>query len=774
MQFLFQPLTWGFLLVAVPILVHLINMLRHRKQPWAAMDFLLESYRRNRRWVMLKQWLLLASRILVMILLVAMLARWVSAAKWLSWFGGQTTHHYVLLDDSYSMAEVEQGETCYGRGLKALNGLVRSIAAQPGQHQLTLVRWSRAVLAAQASEGQARVDAAADLIAQTAPRDPTRLLERLGATQPTSLQLAPDAALELITPMLTDDSGAQAEVYLLTDLRRNEWGEPESLKLKLQPLTTAGAKVQVIDCGRESSSNLSVTLVEPEQEVWAAGVPLIVRFQVRNQSLQAVRNVVAKVRTISYPDGQTKPQADLPYSGSIDELPSLVIEQIAPGETITRQLQVLFGSPGRHVLEVTLPEDSLSTDNRRWCVIHIQQSQRVLLIDGAIDQSNAFFMKTALSPDAKLPTGMTMETVDASYLRDIAEEELARWNVIALLDVPRLDVQSSDKLERFCSAGGGVFICIGPNSNVATLNEQFYRDGQGLLPATIGGIVELDQPIGDAPPQMVASEHPILAPLTKLSSSPFFLVRIRQLMTFADKQFPPQGTEIVATGPDKRPLIIDKTIGEGRCVTLLTGLQSNWSNWAQDPTFVVFALRAMGYLGSFRHEATSMSVGTTIEMVVAGQTVLPQAELLIPAGDSGTRLRLQPSVETNATGDVAKFSLAIDLDQANRDLTDSLLRPGIFESWMVTANGDYLVENAAHNVAAAEGDLTRVVGNELEKKLPVKVRTAESISNASLSALDASHSTLLMALLALLLLGEQALAYSASYHPQRLAAGVSR
>ncbi len=81
MQFLFQPLTWGFLLVAVPILVHLINMLRHRKQPWAAMDFLLESYRRNRRWVMLKQWLLLASRILIMLLLVAMLAKWVSAAS---------------------------------------------------------------------------------------------------------------------------------------------------------------------------------------------------------------------------------------------------------------------------------------------------------------------------------------------------------------------------------------------------------------------------------------------------------------------------------------------------------------------------------------------------------------------------------------------------------------------------------------------------------------------------------------------------------------------
>lgn len=773
MQFLFQPLTWGFLLVAVPILVHLINMLRHRKQPWAAMDFLLESYRRNRRWVMLKQWLLLASRILVMLLLVAMLAKWVSAAKWLSWFGGQTTHHYVLFDDSFSMSEVEQNETCYNRGLKALNGLVRSIANQPGQHQITLVRWSRAQLASKNAE-DARVDTAADLMAQTIPRDPTRLLDRLSATQPTSLQLTPDAALDLISPMISQGTGEQAEVYLLSDIRRNEWGEPESLRIKLQQMTSGGAKVQLIDCGREATNNLTVTMVEPEQEVWAAGVPLIVRFQIRNQSAQAARNVVVKIRTLSYPLGVAKPAPELPYSGQSEDLPSVVIEQIAAGETVTRQVQVLFGLPGQHVVEVALPEDPLAMDNRRWCVIEIQQSQRVLLVDGAVDQSNAFFFKTALNPDAKLATGMTLETVDAAYLRDVSEEQLATWSAVALLDVPRLDAQAIDKLERYCGDGGGVFICVGPNTNIKTLNEQLYRDGDGLLPVPLTGITEVEQPLGDGPPQVVASEHQILAPMTKLSSSPFFMTRIRQILTLDDKNFPPTGTEVVATGPGKRPLIFDKAVGEGHAVTMLTGLNSAWSNWASDPTFVVFALRSMGYLGSFRHKATSVSVGSDLEMVVTGQAVLPEAEVFIPAKESGGRIRLQPKVQTNDAGDVSKVKLNVDLDQANRDLIDDLLRPGLFESWMVGANGDYIVDNAAHNVSASEGDLARVGENELESKLPVKVRSAESLAGLGLNSQDAAHSTLLMTLLALLLLGEQALAYSASFHPQRLAAGASR
>lgn len=773
MQFLFQPLTWGFLLVAVPILVHLINMLRHRKQPWAAMDFLMESYRRNRRWVMLKQWLLLASRILIMLLLVAMLAKWVSAAKWLSWFGGQTTHHYVLLDDSYSMSEVEQNETCYNRGLKALNGLVRSIANQPGQHQLTLIRWSRALLASKDAD-EARVDTAADLIAQSIPRDPTRLLDRLGATQATSLQLGPDAALDLISPMIEQGTGERAEVYLLSDLRRNEWGEPEELRIKLQKLTSGGAKVQLIDCARETSNNLSAVMVEPEQEVWAAGVPLIVRFQVRNQSVQAARNVVVKVRTISYADGVTRPQPEAAYSGQVEDLPSVVIEQIAGGETVTRQVQVLFGLPGQHVVEIALPEDPLPIDNRRWCVIDIQQSQRVLLVDGAVDQSNAFYFKTALNPDAKLATGMTLETVDPSFLRDVLDEQLATWNAVALLDVPRLDAQAIDKLERYCNAGGGVFICAGPNTNVNSMNEQLHRGGNGLLPVAITGITEIDQPAGEGPPQVVATDHPILLPMTKLSSSPFFLTRIRQILTVDDKGFPPAGTELVASGPGKRPLIVDKIFGEGHVVVLLTGLNSSWSNWPTDPTFVVFALRSMGYLGSFRHKATSASVGSELEMVVTGQAVLPEAEVLIPPRDTGSRLRLQPKVQVNASGEVSKVQLAVGLEQGDRDLIDDLLRPGLFESWMISANGDYLVSNAAHNVSAAEGDLNRVSESELEQKLPVKVRTADSLSDLGLSSQDAAQSTLLMVLLALLLLGEQALAYSASFHPQRLAAGVGR
>ncbi|GIW98014.1 MAG: membrane protein [Pirellulaceae bacterium] len=769
MQFLFQPLTWGVLLVGVPILIHLINMLRHRRVRWAAMDFLLESYRRNRRWVMLKQWLLLLARMLVMALLVAMLARWVSSAQWLDWFGGQTTHHYVLLDDSFSMREREQQGTPYTTALQAVGGLVRTIAMRPGDHQLTLIRWSRAALAMRGGEANARVDAAADLLGQSVPQNPDRLLDRINATAPVSLRLFPDAALELIRPLVEQNPQQRSEVYLVTDLRRDQFGQLEAVRESLEVLASAGSRLHLVDCGHDlAGRNLSVVSVEPEQEVWAAGVPLMVRVQVRNRGLQMAENVTLRVRSVVYGEGLAMtPNMAVPYSGDVVDLPPVVIEQIQPGETVARQVQVVFPVPGHHVVEVALPEDVLDDDNRRWCTIEVKQSQRILAIDGTIDRHNAFFLETAIRPGSQLNTGMQLEVHDASFLRDIAPELLAAYDVVTLLDVPRLDPAAVDKLIAYVRGGGGLLVMAGPNTNVEQINQSWYRGGDGFFPLPVQGIDELVNTLTGPQPPVVAAEHTILEPLTRLDVSPFLLLQIRKLLRVDMSLAEERGIQVVATGPHRRPLVIDSPVGEGRVVTLLTGIDPQWSNWAQDPTFVVLMLRSLGYLSSFRRPPTSYAVGDRIEWVVAEQQVLPDAELIVPAGPPGNRIRIQRPVEL-LEGGGARVAIEVDLSEESRDLLDPLLRPGVFEWWLLTAQGQPLVRSFAHNVAAAEGELRRVDATELERGLQgidYQLHAAEDLAMTAVQADQGTYDMLLLIVLVGLLLGEQALAYSASYHP---------
>ncbi|HWL74876.1 MAG TPA: BatA domain-containing protein, partial [Burkholderiaceae bacterium] len=68
-------LTIGLPLIAVPILIHLINKVRQRRVRWAAMEFLLQSQRRNRTWVLLTQLLLLLLRMGAVAAVVLMVAQ---------------------------------------------------------------------------------------------------------------------------------------------------------------------------------------------------------------------------------------------------------------------------------------------------------------------------------------------------------------------------------------------------------------------------------------------------------------------------------------------------------------------------------------------------------------------------------------------------------------------------------------------------------------------------------------------------------------------------
>ena len=65
----------GTLAVASPILIHLLNKRRFKIVDWAAMDFLFQADKKNRRRVQLENFLLLLLRCLAMLLIALMFAR---------------------------------------------------------------------------------------------------------------------------------------------------------------------------------------------------------------------------------------------------------------------------------------------------------------------------------------------------------------------------------------------------------------------------------------------------------------------------------------------------------------------------------------------------------------------------------------------------------------------------------------------------------------------------------------------------------------------------
>src|SRR5271163_4904407 len=91
----------GGVLVASPIIIHLINRMRFKRVRWAAMEFLLKSQKRSRRRLIIEQLLLLLLRILLVVLMAFIVARVVSAFT----FTPQNRQHVVILDDTLSMGD---------------------------------------------------------------------------------------------------------------------------------------------------------------------------------------------------------------------------------------------------------------------------------------------------------------------------------------------------------------------------------------------------------------------------------------------------------------------------------------------------------------------------------------------------------------------------------------------------------------------------------------------------------------------------------------------
>ena len=122
MQFLNPALLAGALLFAVPLLIHLLNRQRHKRRPWAAMEFLLRAYQKQRNRLRNENLLLLLLRCLIPILLALAIARPLlqDAIGLLS--GGGIVHHVFVMDASYSMGlRIDGGRTPFehARGMVA-------------------------------------------------------------------------------------------------------------------------------------------------------------------------------------------------------------------------------------------------------------------------------------------------------------------------------------------------------------------------------------------------------------------------------------------------------------------------------------------------------------------------------------------------------------------------------------------------------------------------------------------------------------------------------
>jgi hypothetical protein len=769
MQFVYQTLTWGFLLALVPLLIHLINMMRHKRVQWAAMEFLLASYKKHKQWIWLKQLLLLLARMAAVALIVAMLAQLKTRDQWLAFIGNRVTHHYVLLDDSYSMSDRALGASAFDAAQQVIRNIVGRAKGEDSPQRFTLLRFSRARGAAGASAEAAKQRA--DFNAEPVDGAFDLTLEKKQQTlAPTALSIGPLDSLALVKQLLAGTKDETSVVYVLSDFREKDWGNPSEIKTMLQEIKQHKAEVHLVACGRSQEPNLGIVDLAPADETRAAGVPLFVNVKVRNFGKQAASKVQLKLQSTFYPPGDPKVTPAEKLKGIGDELATLVIDKIDPGETIVRRVQVYFPQYGKHVVEALLAEDPVATDNRRFCVIDFPEGEKVLVIDGSEDQLHRYYLEAAFRPLEKSNTGIRPDGQQVSFLRDATPETLQQYAAIYLLDVPTLEDRAITLLEDYVRSGGGLAIFGGPQVNVGFYNKRLYSDGKGIFPAPLAAELDLPPAVDPSEPDIELFRHPIFNFFLDQTNSMMRGVMIHKYLHVREgwKPEPDSGTSILAKLRNGSPLVLEKKIGQGSVIAALTTIKPDWNDLAKGPTLVVTVLKMQAYLATNKRLDDPRIVGTPLEVNLEADKYRSNLVFVRPGDEPASRVKIEQQAaapESGAKTLVASLGPAAGSDR----ISDETDRPGIYEAWPVTTKGDIDLRRWAFNPEPTEGDLTTVPAQDLLSKLePVKVtfHQADQYQQEEAVASGYNLSQLVMIALVCLLIGEQFLAYSASYHPQ--------
>ncbi len=243
MTFLQPFILWGLPLLLLPLIIHLLNRMRYRSQPWGAMRLLIAANRSSISQAKLRQFLILLFRVLAIAALLLFLARPISGG-WMGWiFSPAPDTVLILLDRSASMETRAAGSTQTKRE-QALKLISQAAKSFEGSSHFVLI--------------------------DSALRTPQEIasvnsLAELSLTAPTDTAADIPAMLQTALNWLVENRAGASEIWIASDLQKSNW-QPNDARFK-NVLAQLGAlpqrvRVRLLALNQPPALNSSVTVSE--------------------------------------------------------------------------------------------------------------------------------------------------------------------------------------------------------------------------------------------------------------------------------------------------------------------------------------------------------------------------------------------------------------------------------------------------------------------------------------------------------------------------------
>jgi hypothetical protein len=404
--------------ILLPVIIHLINRMRHRPQPWAAMRFLLTATRSSTGHAKLRQFLILLFRVLAVLMLVLFLARPL-AGGWLGWALAPAPDVILILLDRSASMETQTAGTGQSRREQALKLL--GDAAREFEETSHLVLIDSALRAPQQLAGAASLGTVSLSTATDTAADIPALFQ---------------AALNWVI----ENRAGTAEFWVASDLQRSNWKPEDSRWTALLAQMSAlpqKVRIRLLALNQPGPENTSLAL----QEVYR-----------RDRGGQGELNWVVDLQRASGAAGPLSLEVNL------DGLTTPLQVELE-GQSMRWRNKVSLGERKTGWGAVRIPADANARDNAAYFVYGPEASLQATVVSGEDQVSRILRMAAAVVREGVRRPGAVIHPERAAA---------AAWSDSTLLiwQAP-LPVDAAAEAVRSFAEEGGVVIFFPPGEPAA-------------------------------------------------------------------------------------------------------------------------------------------------------------------------------------------------------------------------------------------------------------------------------------------------------------------
>jgi len=556
MNFLNPFFLFGLLAVALPVVIHLINLRRPQKISFSTLSFFKELRESTIRRIRFKQYLLMALRALALLCLALALARpFLPPTLTGSTSSGAPQSVAILIDNSASMNRI---------GSKGpLIDQARQIAYRIIQNGNSDDKFLIAIT--NQNEGQSE-----DFTDAFRAREKIKDIEVRNSAHYTK------EAFMGIVENIRSTAENQAVIYLISDGQASQLQDLSEARFDEQRSDNQPPiPLQLIKLEQANQQNVAITSLSLQSQMLSSGAPVTLSAEVENVGNSAVANQFVSLEV----EGTLSGQYEL---------------SLQPGESRQVSFEVVPESVGDITGRIILEGDEVEYDNQQYFVIRIPKKRSILLVNND-EQQSSFTSYLAPALQAAEQTNAQLSFIEK---RSSAVDQ-SQWNKFDAIVLDGLDEIPEywfRDLQQFVQKGRGVLFLPSEQGNVTNYNNFFAQFNAGRFQDIVGEYGSFQPVVRLAP---ITEGHPVIDELFEKGKDEQINVELPSLFYYFNYKEPSNsGSFSILQAANGDHVLDEQQFGEGVVLISAIGADPGWSNFPVNPLFAPLYYRSILYTSS--------------------------------------------------------------------------------------------------------------------------------------------------------------------------------